>query len=285
MRDTLSLLDRLLASGQDPLTAEGLATLLGLPDRQWIEKIVDAIADADAGAALEHFGSMLEKGVALDQALEGLTECWRQLMLISACGADSSLVELDEASRQSATQCAGRFATAQSRACGSAAMENVQRLVRGPVRASGSGEAACRCDLLVRERFADLAGLLAGSGSQNQKKNIAAPPRPIPVPVKPSVPSAAMPRPVAAPIRPAGPSPAPGSNAPKSLPPTIERVPAVSASLAVGTGQVSREERDRVMKLPLVKQVQELFDAKLVDIRPRVEPPKSDPDVDLEEEA
>ncbi|MBN4052678.1 DNA polymerase III subunit gamma/tau [Roseiflexus sp. AH-315-K22] len=49
MRDALSLLDRLIAAGEKRLTTTLLQELLGLPDRELVSALIDAIASGDGG--------------------------------------------------------------------------------------------------------------------------------------------------------------------------------------------------------------------------------------------
>ncbi|MGB0767935.1 MAG: DNA polymerase III subunit gamma/tau [Phycisphaeraceae bacterium] len=109
MRDALSLLDRLLATGEKPLTPALLETMLGLPARERVVSLVDAFADGDVTASLRAIDALLSTGIGQDQLVEVLIEHLRQLMLIAACGADSDLVQLSAESRQRVAEQAARF--------------------------------------------------------------------------------------------------------------------------------------------------------------------------------
>jgi DNA polymerase-3 subunit gamma/tau len=111
MRDALSLLDRLLATGENPLTAELLEKMLGLPDRQLIADLVNAAAQADVATALQQADTLLKRGISQDQLLNALIEHLRQLMITQACGADTDLVDADEAWKQVLDEQAGQFDT------------------------------------------------------------------------------------------------------------------------------------------------------------------------------
>ncbi len=111
MRDALSLLDRLLATGQNPLTAELLEKMLGLPDRQLIADLVTAAAGADVAAALKQADTLLKRGISQDQLLGALIEHFRQLMLTEACGRDTELVDADDAWKQVLNEQAKQFDT------------------------------------------------------------------------------------------------------------------------------------------------------------------------------
>ncbi len=83
MRDAESMLDQLLASAADPLTAASVRDLLGLADAEAIEGFIDALVQSDALAgmavldAVEDGGRDL--GAFLDQVVTGLRDA------LSAC--------------------------------------------------------------------------------------------------------------------------------------------------------------------------------------------------------
>ena len=168
MRDALSLLDRLLAAGDDALTPQLLDQMLGLPDQTLVGNLVDAIAAGDAARALEAGAALLAAGTGIEQSLEILIEYLRNLMLIDACGADSELVELARDARNDAARRASHFDSA-----GLAHMIAVCDSVAS--RAHGSAAARALFDaaivrLCLSERFADIASLLAGTPPAEPKK-------------------------------------------------------------------------------------------------------------------
>lgn len=164
MRDALSLLDRLMASGQKRLTPELLEELLGLPDRTLIGEIVEACADGDAGEALRTAHQLLAKGVGLEQVLTGLAERFRDLMVILACGPATELVELSEEARQQAVAQAQKFDGA-SLSHMIALCEGASRAAKGSSFPRALGDA-----LLVRlamtEKVADAAAIIAAMRQQ-----------------------------------------------------------------------------------------------------------------------
>ncbi|MFG0330322.1 MAG: DNA polymerase III subunit gamma/tau [Phycisphaerales bacterium] len=164
MRDALSLLDRLLASGEKKLTDELLEQMLGLPDRALVEGVIDAIADNDAAASLEKVNELFARGISLDQLIESLVEDIRNLMLVAACGtADLESIELSADDRARVTERAKRF-DAPALVHMIVLLENVQRAVR----ASSTGRAlfeAAIIRLAQSAKFADAAALLRGESS------------------------------------------------------------------------------------------------------------------------
>ena len=99
MRDALSLLDRLLAAGEKKLTVKLLEDLIGLPDRDLVSQLLDAVATGQPGAALERAHDLMQRGVSIDQSIETLLYRLRDLLVLLICGQDSPLVELSDASR------------------------------------------------------------------------------------------------------------------------------------------------------------------------------------------
>ena len=163
MRDALSLLDRLLATGEDPITTTLLEQMVGLPDRQHLSALVDAIAVGDPAGTLKSAEELIASGIAQDQLLDALIDHLRTLMLINACGADGELIELDDEGRQQAAEQADKFDTPVLVHM-IALCENVQRNSKSSSTPRALLDAAL-VRLALSESFADLAGLLAGAGA------------------------------------------------------------------------------------------------------------------------
>ncbi|MFN7022012.1 MAG: DNA polymerase III subunit gamma/tau [Phycisphaerales bacterium] len=165
MRDALSLLDRVLAGsgaegGKGKLTAKLLEELLGLPDRDLVDRLVGAIADGDAGAALSAADALGKRGVSHEQMLSSLADRFRDLMVLSACGAETDLVELSDESREAAVAMSGRFDAA-----GLTHLIAICDTVARSSRNSGNPRAICDAAVVrmaMSEKLADIAGLLAG---------------------------------------------------------------------------------------------------------------------------
>ncbi|MFK7790658.1 MAG: DNA polymerase III subunit gamma/tau [Phycisphaeraceae bacterium] len=175
MRDALSLLDRLLATGETPLTPAILENMLGLPARERVVALVDAFADGNVATSLQQIDELLATGIGQDQLVEVLIEHLRQLMLIAACGADSSLVELSADSRQRVAKQASRF--------DAAGLVHMIALCDGLARngkASSNPRAlldAVVVRLALAEKMADVTKVLAGglvppSGLATEKKKL-----------------------------------------------------------------------------------------------------------------
>lgn len=179
MRDALSLMDRLLATGETPLTPAILENMLGLPARERVVSLVDAFADGDVAASLKQIDALLATGIGQDQLVEVLIEHLRQLMLIAACGADSDLIELSPESRDRVAKQAARF--------DAAGLVHMIALCDGLARngKSSSNPRALLDAVVVRlalaEKMADVTKVLAGAvplpaGTAGEKKKLATEP-------------------------------------------------------------------------------------------------------------
>ncbi len=162
MRDALSLMDRLLASGEKHLSVETLENLLGLPDRTLIVELIDAFADGDPAVALERADQLQGRGISIDQLLTSMAERLRDLMILSACGPTTELVELSDEARAQAAKQAARFDAAGLTHM-IALCESVGRSAK-----SSSFPRALFDALIVRlaqaHKIADVTALLAGGG-------------------------------------------------------------------------------------------------------------------------
>src|SRR4051812_12762954 len=94
MRDSLSLLDRLLSIGEKQLTVDMIEHLLGLPKSQVVFDLADAIGNGDVRATLTRAGAMIQAGLSVDGLVAALTDHLRNLLVLRTCGAESDLVEV-----------------------------------------------------------------------------------------------------------------------------------------------------------------------------------------------
>jgi DNA polymerase-3 subunit gamma/tau len=94
MRDSLSLLDRLLSVGEKTLTADMIEKLLGMPKAAAIFAVANAIGTGDVKATLEHANAVIDGGLSADTLIASLVDHFHNLLVLSACGMDSKLVDL-----------------------------------------------------------------------------------------------------------------------------------------------------------------------------------------------
>ncbi|NIA17269.1 MAG: hypothetical protein GWO86_02865, partial [Planctomycetes bacterium] len=181
MRDALSLLDQLISTGADPLTAEILEELLGLPGRDRIYSLIEKVAASDAPAVLEAVNDLLNEGLSAVQLVEIVLEVVRDMMIIKTVHPGSELVILTDAQRKRLEAIAQKFDI-------SALVYNVTVLekLRWPIKSSDNPRALLEASLLrltLSEHFTDIAQLLArldsGSTAVNVKKKSIAPDKPV----------------------------------------------------------------------------------------------------------
>ena len=90
VRDSLSVLDQLMSgAGEEGLTYERTAALLGFTDVELLDGIVDAVAARDAATAFAQVGRVMESGHDPRRFVEDLLERYRDLIVLSAVGDDA----------------------------------------------------------------------------------------------------------------------------------------------------------------------------------------------------
>src|SRR6478609_3456152 len=109
MRDSLSLLDRLLSIGEKRLTVDMIEQLLGLPKAQLMFDLAQAIGSGDVKETLRRSSDMLMRGLSADSMVASLVDHLRNLLILRTCGADSELVEVPGVALSDLAEQAGRF--------------------------------------------------------------------------------------------------------------------------------------------------------------------------------
>ncbi len=94
MRDSLSLLDRLLSIGEKHLTIESIEQLLGMPRAQAIFDLVQSVGEGNVKAVLEQSSKLVADGLSTDALLANLVDHLRNLLVLRTCGKTSDLVEV-----------------------------------------------------------------------------------------------------------------------------------------------------------------------------------------------
>jgi DNA polymerase-3 subunit gamma/tau len=171
MRDALSLLDRVIATGEKKLTTKLLTELLGLPDREVIAGLIGSFADGEPGRALASADALLQRGVSIDQLLDTLLGRLRDLMILAACGPGTTLVDLSEESRGAEAALAGRF-DAAGLVHMIALCESVQRAAKTSAVPRALLDALV-VRLAMTEKLADVTAVVTGraaAGSAPAKK-------------------------------------------------------------------------------------------------------------------
>jgi DNA polymerase-3 subunit gamma/tau len=112
MRDGLSLLDRLISTGIEPLVLKLLEDYLGCADSEKIHNLINKIGDSDAAGALSAVEELINSGHDEIQIIDALIDRMRDVMVIKSTGADSKLVVLTEQQRKQSGELAEKFDTA-----------------------------------------------------------------------------------------------------------------------------------------------------------------------------
>ena len=175
MRDSLSLLDRLLSVGEKRLTVEMIEQLLGLPKAQLMFDLAQVIGTGDVKGVLGQSSTMIMRGLSADSMVSSLVDHLRNLLILRTCGSDSDLVEMPGMALKDLAAQADRFDAVSL-------TQNVTILeeLRRHMRQSQSGRAlldATLVRLTLAEQFTPIAELLArvggtvAGGDGSQKKN------------------------------------------------------------------------------------------------------------------
>jgi DNA polymerase-3 subunit gamma/tau len=185
MRDSLSLLDRLLSAEEKKLSIETIEQLLGLPKIQSIFNLVDAIGSGDVKSVLSQAQTLIAGGLSVDSLLSSLVDHLQNLLVLRTCGADSNLVETPGLSIGEMVKQSEKFDSA-------ALAQDIVILeeLRRHVRQSQAGRALLDATLVrmtLADQFASLGDLMervdgAITGGIEKKKlvEIARPSRPVP---------------------------------------------------------------------------------------------------------
>jgi DNA polymerase III subunit gamma/tau len=87
VRDSLSVLDQLISgAGDDGLTYERTAALLGFTDVELLDAVVDAVAAQDAASVFRQVDKVMESGHDPRRFVEDLLDRYRDLIVVSAVG-------------------------------------------------------------------------------------------------------------------------------------------------------------------------------------------------------
>jgi len=84
MRDSQSLLDQLLASGEGKLTAERVHSVLGTAGDDRVIDLAKAILAHDSKTGLNLLTTWIERGLQVGELIDQLVEYWRALMLLKS---------------------------------------------------------------------------------------------------------------------------------------------------------------------------------------------------------
>jgi DNA polymerase-3 subunit gamma/tau len=174
MRDSLSLLDRLLSVGEKQITIELIEQTLGMPRTQVIFDLAQFIGEGDVKKALEGADKLITGGLSADILVTSLSDHFRNLLILRTCGPKSDLVEVPGIALDDLAKQAARFEPV-------ILSQDISILeeLRRTLRSSQAGRAildAALVRLALAEQFASVEELLgrvgagASSASPVQKK-------------------------------------------------------------------------------------------------------------------
>lgn len=86
VRDSLSVLDQLIAGSEGKVTHEEAVRLLGYTDSALLDRIIDALGRNDGAAAFDEVSELVEAGVDPHQFVEDLLHRLRDLMVCALAG-------------------------------------------------------------------------------------------------------------------------------------------------------------------------------------------------------
>ncbi len=109
-RDSLSLLEQVLAYQRVQVTVKDVTVVLGTIDEDVLRQVVELIADSDAAGAFGLAGQVLESGKDVRQFLKSLADRFRDMLFVGVGAKAASAGDLDD-SASLRTQ-ASRFAPA-----------------------------------------------------------------------------------------------------------------------------------------------------------------------------
>ncbi|HPZ34493.1 MAG: DNA polymerase III subunit gamma and tau [Microbacteriaceae bacterium] len=160
-RDTLSLLDQLIAgSGDAPVAYERAVSLLGYTPGELLDEVVDALGAGDAAAAFGSIDRVVQTGQDPRRFVDDLLERLRDLIVVAATGSAASAVlrgvpadELERMGRQ-----AGVF--------GADALSRVADLVSAALDdMSGATSPRLQLELMVARVLTATVGAQGGAGA------------------------------------------------------------------------------------------------------------------------
>ncbi|HRE90575.1 MAG TPA: DNA polymerase III subunit gamma/tau [Myxococcota bacterium] len=118
MRDALSLLDRVISFAGMTASYEAVASVLGVADRAWLQKLVTAALDKDIPAALSVVAEAFDYGLDLKKFASDLVHHLRDAAILQVAG-EGAPTDLSREERDSLVELGKRLAP-----------EDMQRLVR-----------------------------------------------------------------------------------------------------------------------------------------------------------
>ncbi len=224
MRDALSALDQVIAFAGERITAEEVATVLGLIGRDPVLDAVEVVANEDAAAVFELAGRFVEAGYDLRLVCRELTRALRDMLVISIDRSRAQDPEIaGDAERERLTALSERFSREDLMRAFDV-LSQAELDIRGAAQPRHHFEMALLKWMHLR-RLVPLTELLAGGAAPAAAPAGAATPAP---------PAARPPR-APSPPRQASPPRQPAAK-PRSDPPPAQSPPPATAAASSGAG-------------------------------------------------
>jgi len=254
MRDAQSALDQVIAFAGQKISADDVATVLGLVGRDLVLDMTTAVAEETPAAAFELSGRAVELGYDLRLVLRELSRVVRDLLVLSV---DPSRIEdpeiAAETERERLKALVGRFSREDLlRAFDLLSKAEVD--IRGAAQPRYHLEMALLRWIHMRKLvpLTELLGGLQGGGVAPRPVATTAPSRPVAVPPPPSrtstfVPKGAAPAPVAVAPAPAAAASVPAAAAPvppAAVPASSPTASPVAAAPAASSSAAKADHRD-----------------------------------------
>jgi len=168
MRDGLSLLDRLISTGAEPLSVDLLEEYLGCPNSEKVYNLVSEIGDSNAAGTLEAVEDLINTGLSDVQIVDSLVDCMRDLMVAKSTSAETELLTLTAEQRKRAGELAEKFDIA-------ALVYNITTLekLRWTIKNSDTPRALLEASLIrfaLSEHFLNVDALLSEKQTTPVKK-------------------------------------------------------------------------------------------------------------------
>ncbi len=225
VRDTLSLLDQLMAGSDDAtVTYERAVALLGYTHGALLDEVVTAIGARDAAAAFHAVDRVIQTGQDPRRFVDDLLERLRDLIVVQATADNAAEVlhGIPAADLQAMREQAARFSPAEL----SRAADVVNKAL---TEMTGATSPRLHLELMTARVLVALGGGAGPGSSAPARVPAAAPPAPAAAPTAPAAepappaaPAAPVPSATDAPSTPAAPTPA--APTPPAEPLTLERV-------------------------------------------------------------
>ena len=169
MRDALSILDQLLSVSPKKLAPEVLDEILPPAQDEQVFALLTAAAGSDVAAALKQIDDILSSGRGLEVFCNDCIDTVRTLMLLRACGPDASIVDFPAGNRDAYVQLSAEFELSQYvQMIGM--LEELRRNVRFSSAGRALADAVVVRIARMRE-WSAIEDLIAGGATAEKKKS------------------------------------------------------------------------------------------------------------------